>query len=301
MAVMRIGGHRWALAVVMALAIAMPVPWLEPAQAQQQGSTTQPPAPPPRPKPATPPQKTKPGQKPPPAPTLKATVVTEGKFPPFNMLDAQGRPAGFEVELAQELCKRAKIECRVVTAPWDDILPGLLDRRYDAVMASMDMTPERRRQIGFSKRYMLVPGAFVAPKSAAVPDGAPVLLRGKTVGVQRGTVFADYLDRTFRKAIRVKPFATADEARRELAAGKVDAVLGDKVSLWQWLKTTDGGCCGFFGQDVKDTRTLGDGVGIGLRKDDAKLRDAFNKALAELVADGTLKRIADKHVPFAIY
>lgn len=284
------------------LIVALVGAWLPVAWAQQQGSTTPPPpAPPPRPKPAPAPQKAKPGQKPPAPPALKATIVTEGKYAPFNMLDAQGRPAGFEVELAQELCKRAKIECRIVAAPWDDILPGLLDKRYDAIMASMDMTPERRRQVSFTKRYMLVPGAFVAPKSAAVPDGAPALLRGKTVGVQRGTVFADYLDRTFRKAIRVKPFPTADEARRELAAGKLDAVMGDKVALWQWLKSSDGDCCGFFGQDVKDTRTLGDGVGIGLRKDDSKLRDAFNKALAETIADGTHKRIADKYLPFAIY
>ncbi len=298
---MRIRARTRLLAVVTALVVALATPCPPVALAQQQGSTAQPPAPPPRPKPATPPQKTKPGQKPPPAPALKATVVTEGKFPPFNMLDAQGRPAGFEVDLANELCKRAKIECRIVTAPWDDILPGLLDKRYDAIMASMDMTQERRRQVGFSKRYMLVPGAFVAPKSTATPDGAPVLLRGKTVGVQRGTVYSDYLDRTFRKTVRVKAFATLEDARKELAAGKLDAVLGDKVALWSWLKSADGACCDFFGQDVKDTRTLGDGVGIGLRKDDAKLRDAFNRALAEAVADGTLKRLADKYVPFAIY
>lgn len=283
-------------ALVVALAALCP-PAVE---AQQQGSTSHPPASPPKPR-AAPPQKGKPGQKPPPVPALKATVVTEGKFPPFNMLDAQGRPAGFEVDLANELCRRAKVECRIVTAPWDDILPGLLDKRYDAIMASMDMLPERRRQIGFSKRYMLVPGAFVAPKSAAVPDGAPVLLRGKTVGVQRGTVYSDYLERTFRKAVRMKPFPTADDARKELAAGKLDAVLGDKVALWRWLKSEDGACCDFFGQDVKDTRTLGDGVGIGFRKDDSKLRDAFNRALAEVVADGTLRRIAEKYVPFAIY
>jgi lysine-arginine-ornithine-binding protein len=301
MSVMRDGVRSGILACVTALAVALATMALSPALAQQQGSTTQPPAPPPRPKPATPPQKAKPGQKPPPAPMLKATIVTEGKFPPFNMVDAQGRPAGFEVDLANELCKRAKVECRIVTAPWNDILPGLLDKRYDAVMASMDMTPERRRQIAFTKRYMLVPGAFVAPKSSAVPDGAPALLRGKTVGVQRGTVYSDYLERTFRKAIRMKVFPTPDDARKELAAGKLDAVLGDKVALWQWLKTADGACCDFFGTDVKDTRTLGDGVGIGFRKDDAKLRDVFNKALAEVVADGTLKRLGEKYLPFAIY
>jgi ABC-type amino acid transport substrate-binding protein len=118
---MRIGARTRFLAVVTALAVTLAAICPPPAAAQQQGSTTPPPAPPPRPKPATPPQKTKPGQKPPPAPALKATVVTEGKFAPFNTVDAQGRPAGFEVDLAAELCKRAKIECRIVTAPWDDI------------------------------------------------------------------------------------------------------------------------------------------------------------------------------------
>ena len=293
---MRIRARTRLLAGVTIFLVALSALGPPAALAQRQGTATQA-----RPRPATPPHRTKPGQKPPPAPALKATVVTEGRYAPFNMLDAQGRPAGFEVDLAAELCKRAKVDCRIVTAPWDDILPGLLDKRYDAIMASMIMTSERRRQISFSKRYMLVPGAFVAPRSAAVPDGAPALLRGKKVGVQRGTVYADYLERAFRKAVRMKSFATAEEARKELAAGKLDAVLGDKVALWQWLKTADGACCDFFGQDVKDRRTLGDGVGIGFRKDDAKLRDTFNKALAEVVADGTLKRISEKYVPFAIY
>jgi len=208
---------------------------------------------------------------------------------------------GFEIDLANELCRRAKVECRIVTAPWNDILPGLLGKRYDAVMASLDMTPERRRQIAFSRRYMLVPAAFVASKSIAVPDGAPVLLRGKTVGVQRGTIHADYLERTFRKAVRTKQFTTAAEARKELAEGRLDAVVGDKVALWQWLRTEEGSCCDFFGQDIKDTRSLGDGVGIGFRKDDPKLREAFNKALAEVVADGTLRRLAEKYLPFPIF
>ena len=290
--------RRLAGSLLAALALAMV--WASTVHAQTTPSA--PPATPaPRPKPPQQPVKGKPGQKPPAAPALKATIVTEGKFAPFNMLDGQGRPAGFEVELAGELCKRAKIECKIVTAPWNDILPGLLDKRYDAIMASMEMTTERRRQVAFSKKYMQVPGAFVAAKGAGPPDGAPVLLKGKTVGVQKGTVYADHLERTYRKAIRVKTYATIEEARDELAAGKIFAVLGDKVVAWQWLKEAGAQCCEFFGQDVKDAKTLGDGVGIGMRKDDVKLRDAFNKALTDAIADGTHKRIADKYLPFAIY
>jgi lysine-arginine-ornithine-binding protein len=251
---------------------------------------------------AAPAAKPKPGQKPPAPPAMpKATVVTEGRFPPFNMLDAQGKPAGFEVDLAAAICQRAKLDCRIVAAKWDDIIPGLLDKRYDIAVASLQITAERRRHIAFSQRYYTAPAAFVTTRGVLPPDGALALLRGKTVGTQRATTFADYLERAFRKTIRLRQFATAEEARRELAAGKIDAVLGDKVALWQWLESAEGACCAFFGQDIKDRRTLGEGVGAGFRKEDVKLRQAFNKALADMIADGAYKKIADKYFPFPIY
>ncbi|WP_178130798.1 transporter substrate-binding domain-containing protein [Reyranella sp. CPCC 100927] len=282
------------LTVCLIVAAVALTPVLAAAQAPNQPS---------RPRAAPAPKGGKPAPKPPAAPAAPkaTTVVTEGNFPPFNMVDAQGKPAGFEVELAQAICQRAKIECKIVVAKWDEIIPGLLDKRYDIAMASLQITSERRKHVAFSRRYYTPPAAFVTAKEAAVPDGAPVLMRGKTVGTQRATTFADYLDRTFRKTIKLRQFPTAEEARRELVAGKVDAVLGDKVSLWKWLGSPEGACCAFFGQDIKDTRTLGEGVAAGFRKDDPKLRETFNKALAELLADGTHKKIADRYFPFAIY
>lgn len=263
-------------------------------------AAAQTPAPAPRTRPAPAP-KTKPGQKPPAPVVPKATVVTEGKYPPFNMLDAQGRPAGFEVELVNAVCQRARLDCKVVTAAWDDIIPGLLARRYDIAVASLQITSQRRKHIAFSRRYYTVPAAFVTARGALPADGAPALLRGKTVGVQRATTFTDFLDRAFRKTIKLRQFPTAEEARAELAAGKLDAVLADKVTLWKWLESPEGACCAFFGQDVKDARTLGEGVGAGFRKEDLKLREAFNKALSDMIADGAYKKIADRYFPFPIY
>jgi ABC-type amino acid transport substrate-binding protein len=266
----------------------------------QTPAPSQPSAQPQKPR-GAPASKTKPGQKPPEPPLPKITVVTEGNFPPFNMLDAQGRPAGFEIDLVNAICQRAKLDCRIITAKWDEILPGLLDKRYDMAVASLQITQERRRSIAFSKRYYTAPAAFVTVQGTLPADGAPALLRGKTVGVQRATTFADYLDRAFRKTIKLRQFATAEEARRELAARKVDAVLGDKVALWGWLKSPEGGCCTFFGDDVKDTRTLGEGVGAGFRKDEVKLREAFNRALADMLNDGAHRKLSEKYFPFPIY
>jgi ABC-type amino acid transport substrate-binding protein len=252
---------------------------------------------------AAPPSKAKAGQKPsiPPPAAPKVTVVTEGHFPPFNMLDDKGKPAGFEVDLADAVCQRARLECRVVVAKWDDIIPGLLDKRFDIAVASLQITQERRKHIAFSRRYYTVPATFVTAKGVLPADGAPALLRGKTVGVQRATTFTDYLDRAFRKTIKLQQYATAEDARKELAAGKVDAVLGDKVALWKWLESPEGACCAFFGQDIKNSRILGEGVAAGFRKSDLKLREAFNKALADMVADGAYRKIADRYFPFPIY
>jgi lysine-arginine-ornithine-binding protein len=263
-------------------------------------ASAQTPAPAPKAK-AGPAPKTKPGQKPPEPPLPKVTVVTEGNFPPFNMRDAQGKPAGFEIDLVNAICQRAKLDCRIATAKWDDIIPGLLDKRFDIAIASLQITQERRRYIAFSRRYYTAPAAFVTAKGALPADGAPALLRGKTVGVQRGTTFADYLERAFRKTIKLRQFPTADDARRELAAGKLDAVLGDKVALWGWLKSADGACCAFFGEDVKDQRTLGEGIGAGFRKDEVKLRESFNRALAEILADGAYRKLSERYFPFPVY
>lgn len=250
---------------------------------------------------AAPATKPKASQKPPAPPIPKVTIVTEGNFPPFNMVDAAGKPAGFEVDLVNAICQRAKLDCRIVTAKWDDIIPGVLEKRYDIAVASLQITQERRKHIAFSRRYYTVPAIFVTAKGALPADGAPALLRGKTVAVQRATTFTDYLDRAFRKTIKLQQFPTAEEARRQLAVGKVDAVLGDKVALWKWLESPEGACCAFFGQDIKNNRLLGEGVGAGFRKSDLKLREAFNKALAEMIADGAYRKISDRYFPFPIY
>ena len=90
------------------------------------------------------------------------------------------------------------------------------------------------------------------------------------------------------------------EVRERIVAAVRDAVFGDKVQLWLWSKKPEGSCCEVMGQDVKDTQTLGVGVSAGLRREDIKLREAFNKALAEMIGDGTYKKLNDKYFPFSL-
>ena len=275
---------------VVAALLAMLALLAGPAVAQQQ------PAPKPPAKPPAAPAK--PTSKFPP-PAFKVTVATEGAYPPFNYLDRKGLPAGFEMDIAQEACERMKAECTFVTAKWDDLVPGLLDKKYDIVMSSLEVNNERRRRLGLSRRYYLSPGAFIAAKGAPF-DGPPSLLRNKRIGVQKDSSHADWVEKSFRRSAQIKRFASVAEELAALASGEVDAVFGDKAQLWLWSQTPAGQCCEVMGQDIKDTQTLGIGVAAGLRREDAKLRDALNKAFAEIMSDGTYKKLNEKYFPFSL-
>jgi ABC-type amino acid transport substrate-binding protein len=280
------------LALCSLLALAVP------AAAQQPQQQQKPPA-----KPAV----TKPGQaaaKPGPKspftpPAFKITVATEAAYPPFNYLDRKGMPAGFEMELAQEACQRIKAECEFIALKWDELIPGLLDKKFDVIMSSMEVTRERRQRMGLSRRYYLSPGAFIAAKGAPF-DGPPSLLRNKRIGIQKDSMHADWADKSFRRSAQLKRFGTLQEALQALARDEIDAVFGDKAQLWLWSQKPEGKCCELVGQDIKDTQTLGVGVAAGLRKEDAKLRDAMNKAFGDMMSDGTYKKINEKYFPFAL-
>ena len=256
----------------------------------------QPPRPPAKPAPAP----ARPAAKPTfPPPAFKITVATEAAYPPFNYLDHKGMPAGFEMELAQEACQRIKAECEFAAFKWDDLIPGLLDKKFDIIMSSLEVTSERRKRLGLSRRYYLSPGAFIAAKAAPF-DGPPSLLRNKRIGVQRDSTHADWADKSFRRSAQLKRYNTVAEALAALANDEVDAVFGDKTQLWLWSQKPEGKCCELVGQDIKDNQTLGIGVAAGLRKEDAKLRDALNKAFADMIGDGTYKKINEKYFPFPL-
>jgi len=232
-------------------------------------------------------------------PAFKITIATEAAYPPFNYPDRKGLPAGFEMDLAEEACMRMKADCEFVIVKWDDLIPGLLDKKFDIVMSSLEVTAERRRRLGLSRRYYLSPGAFIAAKGAPY-DGPPSLLRNKRIGVQKESMHLDWIEKSFRRSAQIKRYNSVADALAALAKDEVDAVFGDKVQLWLWSQKPEGKCCELVGQDVKDTQTLGIGVSAGLRREDVKLREALNRAFAEIMSDGTYKKLNDKYFPFSL-
>lgn len=226
-------------------------------------------------------------------------IATEGTYPPFSYIQG-GELAGFDVDVANAICAKMQAKCEVVAQEWDGMIPGLMSGKYDAIVASMAITDERKQKIDFTDKYYATPARFVAVKDSGIADTSPQGMAGKIIGVQGSTTQGSYLE-DFYKDSEVKIYKTVDDATMDLVNGRLDAVFSDAAILYQWLKTEEGACCSFVGQEARDDKYFGVGKGIGVRKDDQDLRDQLNAAVKAIVADGTYQQINQKYFPFSIY
>jgi octopine/nopaline transport system substrate-binding protein len=246
-------------------------------------------------------------------------IATEGAYPPYNAIDASGQLVGFEVDLARELCRRAKLDCSLVAQNWDGIIPGLQAGKYDAVMAGMSITPERAAAVDFSDGYSLTPAYFVALKTSPLQqidfgieridlgnmDETDRLaltrlhdaLKGKTVGVQAATIHAGFIEAYLRDAVTVRRYDTQDQLALDLAAGRLDAALADSVAWEPFLDSDAGENAAPVGPGLEGG-PFGKGIGIAVRKNSPALLDAFNRALAGMKEDGSLARLAEQWFGF---
>lgn len=228
-------------------------------------------------------------------------IATEGAYPPFNYVDAQGQPQGFEIDLARALCERMKVTCSFTTDDWDALIPGLRQDRYDAVMASLEINEERRHRIAFSRPYYRTPAVFMTRKASTLTDMSPAGMKGRKIGAMAGTVHAAYLEDLYRPDTEVRLYASLDDASLDLALDRIDAVLGDKIALFEWLKRgKEADCCAFQSDAPPSVAHFGEGYGVGLRKDDADLRQLFNRAIDEIIADGTYQKVRSAYWPFPL-
>ena len=184
---------------------------------------------------------------------------------------------------------------------WDGIIPGLLAKKYDAIVASMSITEERRKKVDFTGKYYTTPAKFVRMKGSGIEitnEG----LEGLAVGVQRATIHENFLRDNYGDIVSIKAYATQDEANLDFVAGRVDLLLADSMALQGgFLDTPDGESAEFVGPDFTDPRWFGDGAGIAVRKGEGELLDALNAAIAAIRADGTYKAINDKYFDFDVY
>jgi lysine-arginine-ornithine-binding protein len=233
-------------------------------------------------------------------------IGTEGAYPPFNSIDENGNLVGFDIDIANALCDAAGYTCEFVVQDWDGIIPGLLAKKYDAIIASMSITEERKEQVDFTNKYYNTPAKFIKPNGMdlQIPDDvaqANQALAGMKVGVQRATIHENFIRDNFPD-VEVVVYATQDEANLDLANGRVDLVMADSVALDEgFLKTDQGAEFEFVGPDYNDPRWHGEGAGIAVRKGEPELLAGLNAALEQILADGTYKAINDTYFDFDVY
>lgn len=227
-------------------------------------------------------------------------IGVEGAYPPFSEKTADGELIGFDIDIAYALCEKMQVKCTMVEQDWDGIIPALLAKKYDAIVASMSITEERKKRVDFSDKYYNTPGKFTA-KEGAFPDDKPSTLAGKTIGVQRGTIHDDFVSSVYPDS-EIKRYGTQEEAYLDLMAGRLDAIEADGLATSDgFLKTDNGKGFAFFGADHNEVKYFGEGAGIAVRKGDDDLRKAFNKAIKEIRADGTYDRLQKKYFDIDIY
>ncbi len=231
------------------------------------------------------------------AETLK--LGTEGAYAPFNSIDKNGKLVGFDIEIGDALCAAMEVKCEWVTSDWDGIIPALVAKKFDAIIASMSITDERKQKIDFTGKYYTSPVKFARNKGSSIEISAAGL-SGKVVAVQAGTVTDNFVTGTFPDA-EVRGYKTQDEANLDFLAGRVDVVAADAFVLYEFLATKEAAGVEATGPDFDDKKYLGEGIGIGVRKEDVALRDKLTAAIATIRADGTYKKINDKYFKFDVY
>ncbi len=247
----------------------------------------------------------------------KIRIGTEGAYPPWNSKNEAGKLIGFEVELAWTLCRYIGQQCEIVEQDWDGMIPALIMRKFDAIMAGMSITAERQKVISFSQGYADEVAQLAVMKGSSLegmdtPSGINLsiggsdvkkalktltaALAGKTVCVQTATIHQNFLDSGDVGSVNVRTYKTQDEVNLDLASGRCDAALAAAVAFTDYAEKS-GKSVVLVGPTFSGG-AFGNGVGVGIRQDDTELLKAFNKAIDKARKNGDISRIATKWFGF---
>jgi octopine/nopaline transport system substrate-binding protein len=242
-------------------------------------------------------------------------IATEGAYAPWNFTGAGGKLEGFEIDLANDLCARMKVKCEIVAQDWDGIIPALQAKKYDAIMAGMNITDKRLETINFSRPYASGPHGWGVMKGSPLEKLAGTgqrlsldkdadaakkmieewkpLLKGKTVGTQGSTVNAQFLEKYLKDTVTIREYKTTEQHDLDLAAGRLDAIFAAHSSLKASTEKPEFKEMEIVGGAVNGD-VLGRGVAVGLRKEDTELKAMLDKAIQSAIDDGTVQKLTQK-------
>jgi octopine/nopaline transport system substrate-binding protein len=242
-------------------------------------------------------------------------IATEGAYAPWNFTGAGGKLEGFEIDLANDLCARMKVKCEIVSQDFEGVIPALNAKKFDAIMAGMNITDKRLEVIDFSRSYAAGPHGWGVTKDSplaklagqgqrlsldkdadaakkTIEEWKP-LLKGKTVGVQGSTTNSAFLEKYLKDTITIREYKTTEQHDLDLSAGRVDAIYAAHSSLKATTEKPEFKDMVIAGAALSGD-VLGRGVAVGLRKGDGELKSMFDKAIQAAIADGTIQKLTQK-------
>ncbi|WP_455481229.1 transporter substrate-binding domain-containing protein [Bartonella sp. B12(2025)] len=230
------------------------------------------------------------------AKTLK--IASDASYPPFSYIDSNNKLQGFDIDISHALCKKMNVECTIITQDFEGMIPGLLAKKYDAIVSSLSPTQERLQKIDFTDPYYNTALAVIVTKDSEVKEISTEAFKGKNLGVQSNTTQAAYAeDHYASKGVNIKLYPTAIEVSRDLLSRRLDVVIFDKLHALNWLKNEGKNCCQLLGTLEKTTFP----IAIAIRQNNSDLKNKFNEAIKEIRLDGTYDKIVKKYFTVDIY
>lgn len=227
-------------------------------------------------------------------------VAIDPTYEPFTYKTADGKPTGFDVDIASALCEQIKRKCVFVEQVWDSMIPGLQAKKYDVIISSLSITADRQKVIDFTDKYYNTPSRVVVKKGVKF-DG-PASIKGKKIGVLKGSTQEKYAMGELKTAgVDVIPYEAQDQVYLDINAGRLDGTVADFVEVTGgFLSKPEGKDYVLVGPELYTEKYFGTGIGIGMRKGDA-LKGPLNAAIKAIRANGVYKKINDKYFKFDVY
>lgn len=217
----------------------------------------------------------------------KLQVATEGTYAPFSMRAADGTLDGLEIRVMKEIARRLDLEYTPVLIKWDSLLVGLQADQFDVISAAMDITEARQEQVTFADGWLESGGRVVVGSDSEIKSADD--LEGKTVGA---LVASSWTAIAEEKGAVVKGYKAESDAMQDLVNGNVEAVITDAIAASYAIKTAN--------MPLKMTDDYVSQVqkGFPFKKGKPNLVAAVNKALADMIADGTYAELTTDLVGF---
>lgn len=228
-------------------------------------------------------------------------VAIDPTYKPFTYKTESGEPAGFDVDVAKALCDELKSKCVFVEQAWDGMIPGLLAKKYDAIISSMSITEERKQSVDFTGKYYNTPSCVVV-KTALKLGAEAAGFKGKKIGVLKASTQEKYAMGELKPAgASIVPYDAQDQVYLDIKSGRLDGTVADVVEVnGGFLSTPDGkdySCAGGRIPVEFDAKYFGAGAGVAIRKEDTALRDALDAGIKAIRDNGKWKELSEKHVP----